>query len=132
MSDARKKPNADIFLLALKRINDARTASTGGENETEKVKAEECLVFEDSIAGVEAGRQAGMRVVWVPHEGLREVCKGKEGAVMRGRMQWERESEDEGAVEEGTKGGLKLTDGWAEMVRSLEDFDGERYGIQTV
>ena len=129
MSDARKKPNPDIFLLALKRINDARRTAGAMEGvDAGDVKAEECLVFGDSIAGVEAGRRAGMRVVWVPDEGLREVCKGKEGAVLRGRMQWEGGSEDEGEVE-GMDGGLRLRDGWAEMLTSLEDFEGGRYGL---
>ncbi|KAE8856690.1 hypothetical protein PTNB73_09412 [Pyrenophora teres f. teres] len=67
MSDSRKKPEPDIFLLALKRLNSAETAR--GER---ALSPEECLVFEDSIAGVEAARRAGMRVIWVPHPGLAE------------------------------------------------------------
>ncbi|RAK97772.1 uncharacterized protein BO80DRAFT_458003 [Aspergillus ibericus CBS 121593] len=38
-------------------------AGAGGR----EILREECLVFEDSVVGVEAGRRAGMRVVWVPH-----------------------------------------------------------------
>lgn len=50
MSEARKKPAPDVFLLALERINEvlARKGERG-------VRRDECLVFEDSVAGVEAG-----------------------------------------------------------------------------
>ena len=128
MSDARKKPKPDIFLLALERLNKAGTAS-GRTEEFEQIKPNECLVFEDSIAGVEAGRRAGMRVVWIPDEGLRKTCEGKLGAVLNGRMDWNKESEDEEALEEGPKNSLKLKDGWAEILSSMEDFDGNKYGI---
>ena len=130
MSDARKKPKPDIFLLALQRLNRAGTAS-GGTKEFEHIKPNECLVFEDSIAGVEAGRRAGMRVVWIPDEGLRKTCAGKLGAVLNGRMDWNKESEDEEALEQGPENSMKLKDGWAEMLSSMEDFDGDKYGIHT-
>lgn len=42
------KPNPDIFILAASLI---------------KVPVEECLVFEDSIYGIRAGRSAGMKVI---------------------------------------------------------------------
>ncbi|KAL2040920.1 hypothetical protein N7G274_006378 [Stereocaulon virgatum] len=124
MSDAKKKPMPDIFLLALGRIN----KSLGpGERE---VKAEECLVFEDSVAGVEAGRRAGMRVVWCPHVGLRGLLRGREEVVLEGRSA----GVEEGKGEMGGKGGegekrLWSRDGWAEMRMSLEGFDYEHYGI---
>lgn len=122
MSDAKKKPMPDCFLLALERIN-------GGLREGERrVEVGECLVFEDSVAGVEAGRGAGMRVCWCPQEGLRGVLRGRGGGVDGG------EEEEEGC--EGFEGfwegerRLWSEDGRAEMVMSLEEFDYEFYGIQ--
>ena len=47
---AKAKPDPSIFLLAAELMN---------------LKPEECLVFEDSFAGVEAARRAGMKVVAV-------------------------------------------------------------------
>jgi pseudouridine-5'-monophosphatase len=102
------------------------------EQGEEKVRPEECLVFEDSIAGVEAGRRAGMRIVWVPHEGLARVCEGRELLVLEGR------TEEGGVVVdlfqkvEGSRGEgerVKTDDGWAVMLRSLEGFPYQDYGI---
>jgi len=133
MEDKRKKPAPDIFLLALERINAALERQGGGK----PVKVEECLVFEDSIAGVEAARRAGMRVIWVPHPGLLEVCKGWEEAVLQGATEQQegevgpmvpRDREmgvKRGRLEDGWKSG----DGWAELITSLEHFSYERYGI---
>jgi beta-phosphoglucomutase-like phosphatase (HAD superfamily) len=45
------KPNPDIFLEAARRLG---------------VKPSNCLVFEDSIAGCQAGKSAGCYVVAVP------------------------------------------------------------------
>lgn len=60
----RGKPAPDIYLLALQAIN---SSLKEGEKE---VLPEECLVFEDSVLGIESGRRAGMRCVWVPHPHL--------------------------------------------------------------
>ncbi|KAJ4300599.1 hypothetical protein N0V88_003278 [Collariella sp. IMI 366227] len=57
IAPGRGKPLPDIYHLALKTINDSLPA---GEP---PITPEECLVFEDSVPGVEAGRRAGMRVV---------------------------------------------------------------------
>lgn len=70
----KKEPALDIFLMVVEKINEDIGL---GE---EAVTARACLVFEDSIAGVEAGRRAGMRVLWVPHEGLERVLQGRGGA----------------------------------------------------
>jgi HAD superfamily hydrolase (TIGR01509 family) len=48
----RTKPNPDIFLKALSRLN---------------VKPDEAVVFEDSVNGVTAARRAGIFVVGVPN-----------------------------------------------------------------
>ncbi|PGH16374.1 hypothetical protein AJ80_05224 [Polytolypa hystricis UAMH7299] len=137
MSDARKKPEPDIFLLALKRIN---ASLAPGEKE---ILPEECLVFEDAIAGVEAARKAGMRVVWVPHEGLLGVCQGWIEDVLNGRTEKEGEEveplaprvvSDAGDGRHG-KDCAKLLpwvseDGWAECIADLSRLDYERYAMQ--
>ncbi|KAK4222223.1 HAD-like protein [Podospora fimiseda] len=61
---AQGKPAPDFFLIALGAINFSLPIGV------EKITPEECLVFEDSLAGVEAGKRAGMRVIWVPHPQL--------------------------------------------------------------
>ena len=67
-------------MLALETLNEGiRQRGKKGEKE---VKAEECLVFEDSVPGVEAGRRAGMRVVWCQHQGFKGEFKGKEDRVL--------------------------------------------------
>ncbi|KAM7206011.1 HAD-like domain containing protein [Rhypophila sp. PSN 637] len=43
---------------------------------TPKITPKECLVFEDSVPGVESGRRAGTRVVWVPYPGLAAEYRG--------------------------------------------------------
>ncbi|MBI5096464.1 MAG: HAD family phosphatase [Nitrospirae bacterium] len=50
------KPNPECFNKALEQLN--------GISE-ERIKRDECLVIEDSIAGIEAARAAGMRCVAV-------------------------------------------------------------------
>ncbi|KAH6683052.1 HAD-like domain-containing protein [Halenospora varia] len=105
------KPNPDIYLQALKAVNDTL------EEGEEPVKPEECLVFEDGIPGVVAGRRAGMRVLWIPHPGLAVEYKGREGDILAGK------GEKDGHVE-GVVG-----DGWGEQLVSLEGFPHEKYGI---
>jgi pseudouridine-5'-monophosphatase len=133
MSDSRKKPEPDIFLLALKRLNAAETKR--GERTLEP---QDCLVFEDSIAGVEAARRAGMRVVWVPHLGLAEVCGGREMDVLMGITEENGKAPGYGVVMEGNAVNLKVDkdgrmmsdDGLAELRLNLEDFPYQAYGIE--
>lgn len=47
------KPHPEIYLKAAERL---------------KVKSAECLVFEDSASGIAAAKDAGMRVIALPHE----------------------------------------------------------------
>jgi pseudouridine-5'-monophosphatase len=113
----RGKPLPDIYLLALQTIN---SSLEPGEKE---ILPEECLVFEDSVPGVEAGRRAGMRVVWVPHPELAIEYAGREKQVLAGLT--------------GTGGDAdvhqlgKIDDGWAEYLKTLENFPYEKYGIKT-
>jgi pseudouridine-5'-monophosphatase len=109
----RGKPAPDIYLLALETVN-----ATLAEGE-EKVRPEECLVFEDSVPGVESGRRAGMRVVWCPHPELFREFEAQKEEVLAGKIDTEGEAEGRGEV----------GDGWAEYLVTLEDFPYERYGI---
>jgi pseudouridine 5'-phosphatase len=115
LGKARGKPAPDIFLLALKCINESLDA---GET---PITAEECLVFEDSVPGVEAGRRAKMRVVWVPHQALVAEYADKEKLVLAGRI---------GLVKIGDEQQLgEIDDGWAMKLVSLEEFPYEDFGI---
>lgn len=117
----RGKPAPDIYLVALETIN-ARRRSEGKD----EIRSEECLVFEDSVPGVESGRRAGMRVVWVPHVGLLAEFKGMEGVVLAGAT--EEGDRDGGQVgDKGTVG--VIGDGGGELRTSLVGFDYDRYGI---
>ncbi|TAQ83909.1 hypothetical protein B7494_g7766 [Chlorociboria aeruginascens] len=111
------KPAPDIYELALKMVNESLEA---GERE---IKKEECLVFEDSVPGVEAGRRAGMRVVWVPHIELLGEYREREAEVLAGTT-------GQGA-EEGIGGEVvgEVNDGWAERLDDLVAFPYERFGI---
>jgi pseudouridine-5'-monophosphatase len=114
MKGAHGKPAPDIFLTALRAINETLL-------EGQKISPAECLVFEDSVPGVEAGRRAGMRVVWIPHRDLKAHFAGREEEVLAGRT---------GIVPIGREEQLgELGDGWAEEIGSLDDFDYKKYGI---
>lgn len=133
--EGRGKPLPDIYCLALETIN----ADLRSKGETE-IKPEECLVFEDAVPGVEAGRRAGMRVVWAPHPGLLGEYKGREDEVLAGltgahkeeeKTLFEKEAEELQAwrVQGAGKPG-EIGDGWGRLVMSLEDFPFEEYGIR--
>lgn len=112
----RGKPSPDIYLLALKTINDSL------DPDEQPITPEECLVFEDGIPGVIAGRRAGMRVVWVPHEGLAKQFVGREAEVLAGRSEG-------GEVDVHQLG--EVGDGWGEQRVNLVNFPYEKYGIVT-
>ncbi|OWB58105.1 hypothetical protein B5S28_g4098 [[Candida] boidinii] len=61
----RGKPFPDIWLIALKGLND-KLIKEGKIDTDNLIKIEECLVFEDGIPGVIAGKSAGAFVIWVP------------------------------------------------------------------
>ncbi|KAK3486205.1 HAD-like protein [Neurospora hispaniola] len=136
----RGKPLPDIYLIALKTINDSLP-------EGEKpITPEECLVFEDSIPGVEAGRRAGMRVVWCPHPMLKqEVDKNGDVKLVLAGLLNQAEIETKKAQADLINGTAKadteksaeadnekpgeIDDGWADYLPSLIDFPYEKYGI---
>ncbi|KAL7948777.1 HAD-like protein [Trichoderma barbatum] len=111
----RGKPAPDMYLIALQSLN-----SAAGPDE-KPILPSECLVFEDSVIGVEAGRRAGMRVVWVPHPDLAVEYQHKQDLVLAGRT---------GLVEIGDIWQLgEIGDGWAECIPTLEHFDYGKYGL---
>jgi pseudouridine-5'-monophosphatase len=109
----RGKPAPEIYLLALEMVNE--TLAPGEE----KIRPEECLVFEDSVPGVESGRRAGMRVVWCPHPELHNEFKNQQAEVLAGRVDVEGDMDGRG----------EIGDGWADYLATLEDFPYEKYGI---
>ncbi|KAK3186145.1 hypothetical protein K4F52_005135 [Lecanicillium sp. MT-2017a] len=112
----RGKPAPDIYLAALQALNS--TLAPGKP----PILASECLAFEDSVAGVESARRAGMRVVWVPHELVADRYRGREGDMVAGRS-GAFDAEDERQLG-------KVPGGMGEMLRTLEDFDCKKYGIE--
>jgi pseudouridine 5'-phosphatase len=127
MVGKKRKPEPDCFLLAKEALD--RVLQEKGERQLDLL---ECLVFEDSVAGVEAGRNAGMRVIWVPHSGLAQVCKGREQEVLMGLT--ERNGtpiyQDDGEGDAQVHRSLKSEDERVEMLASLADFPYETYGIK--
>ena len=126
----RGKPLPDIYLLALQAINDAIAAEAESEP---PITPEECLVFEDSVPGIESGRRAGMRVVWVPDPGLLDVYQDRVDEVLAGRTGEHNDSDltdQESQALPGSPGIVgKLNDGWGEKLNTLEDFNYDKYNI---
>ncbi|KAF9116935.1 glutathione synthase [Mortierella sp. AM989] len=69
------KPNPDIFFVARDRL-----AKHFGQGNVEN---ENCLVFEDSPIGVQAGVNASMKVLWVPDENIGRLYPTLEGPTLR-------------------------------------------------
>jgi pseudouridine 5'-phosphatase len=114
LRQGRSKPAPDLYLIALDTIN-------ASVRET-PILPKECLVFEDSVAGVEAARRAGMRVVWVPHPDLAIEYQAGQKDVLAGKT---------GMFDIGDEWQLgEVDDGWAETIPSLEKFDYLKYGIR--
>jgi len=61
------KPAPDLFLAACERLGNP--------------PVEQCLVFEDAVNGIQAARNAGMPVVWVPDPRLAAIHPGGNGAM---------------------------------------------------
>ncbi|KAF2029409.1 HAD-like protein [Setomelanomma holmii] len=131
----RGKPAPDIYLLALSQLN--KTLEAQGQP---PIQPEECLVFEDSVPGVESGRRAGMQAVWCPHPELLQEYKGREAEVLAGLTGEHKEDEEQqlqrtevdvaqGKRRVGQPG--EINDGWAKLLRTLENFPHEDFGIVT-
>jgi pseudouridine-5'-monophosphatase len=116
------KPAPDIYLLALETINQ-RIRKEGKEKE---ITPAECLVFEDSVPGVESGRRAGMQVVWCPHPGLLKEYTGREDEVLAGTSIMKQYGVSSG----GSEVPGKVGDGWARLHMSLEHFPYKSYGME--
>ncbi|KAG2746187.1 HAD-like protein [Suillus brevipes Sb2] len=67
------KPDPYIFLHAAGVLGKA-VGTTEQCTEAEAVERSKGLVFEDAVYGVQAGKRAGMAVVWVPDERLLDVA----------------------------------------------------------
>lgn len=132
----RGKPAPDIYLLALSTLN--KTLQAQGQP---PIQLEECLVFEDSVPGVESGRRAGMQVVWCPHPELLVEYKGREPQVLAG-LTGEHKDDEEAQLrhteDKNTHGdrrvGLagEIDDGWARLLISLVDFPYKSYSLEKV
>ncbi|KAJ7091993.1 HAD-like domain-containing protein [Mycena belliarum] len=73
----RGKPAPDIFVVAARELlgRDVGAADADAADLTEDQLAErrKGLVFEDALPGMQAGKRAGMSVVWVPDVKLLDV-----------------------------------------------------------
>jgi pseudouridine-5'-monophosphatase len=131
VQDGRRKPAPDSYFLALRLINESLKDSEA------PIKPEECLVLEDSIVGVEAGRRAGMRVVWVPHPKLLAELQGRETEAIAGQIEscgrrygvgvdHRPESDIDGARSVDSESTGRE---WVRFLPSLERFPYSDYGI---
>ncbi|ANB12118.1 hypothetical protein AWJ20_356 [Sugiyamaella lignohabitans] len=94
----RGKPHPDIWHVALESLNSVQRAKNLPE-----IKPEECLVFEDGVPGVIAGKAAGCRVIWVPDSRALEVLDQNEVVDLVGDH---------------------------ELLESLHHFDKAKYGLE--
>lgn len=92
----RGKPHPDIWLTALESLNSERR--TLGLDD---ISPNECLVFEDGVPGVQAGKAAGCSVVWVPDRRALEVLGDDANDIIEGH----------------------------EMLDSLNELDKTKYGL---
>ncbi|KAF1833569.1 HAD-like protein [Decorospora gaudefroyi] len=135
IAPGRGKPAPDIYLLALSTLN--ASLQEAGDS---PIQPEECLVFEDSVPGVESGRRAGMQVVWCPHPGLLNEFRGREKEVLAGLTGEHKEDEEmqlqktevdvvHGKRRLGIPG--EIDDGWGRLHNTLVGFPYESYGMET-
>ncbi|KAJ2930245.1 hypothetical protein H1R20_g6826, partial [Candolleomyces eurysporus] len=97
----RGKPFPDIFITAAREMLGRDVGDAQGEPTPAQVaERAKGLVFEDGLPGMQAGKRAGMKVVWVPDPNLLGV--------------------------EDTKDGPETAD---QVLRSLENFVPEQWGL---
>ncbi|KAF9073482.1 HAD-like domain-containing protein [Rhodocollybia butyracea] len=68
----RGKPNPDVFLVAAKEML-GRNIDGAEVTEEQRNERKKGLVFEDALPGIQAGKRAGMSVVWIPDTNLLSV-----------------------------------------------------------
>ncbi|KAH6914431.1 HAD-like domain-containing protein [Coprinopsis sp. MPI-PUGE-AT-0042] len=73
------KPHPDIFLVAAKEMLGRDVGDPEGEiSEKQREERRRGLVLEDAVPGVQAGKRAGMNVLWVPDPKIQETYDGEE------------------------------------------------------
>ncbi|KAK0214277.1 HAD-like domain-containing protein [Armillaria nabsnona] len=68
------KPEPDIFLVAARDLLRRDVGEVRSEiSEAHKAERSKGLVFEDGLPGMQAGKRAGMNVIWIPDANLLDV-----------------------------------------------------------
>ncbi|KAG6831768.1 hypothetical protein H0H92_007920 [Tricholoma furcatifolium] len=69
----RGKPYPDIFLVAAREMLGRDVGETETCSPSQEVERSRGLVFEDGVPGMQAGKRAGMSVIWVPDVNLLDI-----------------------------------------------------------
>ncbi|KXN90947.1 (DL)-glycerol-3-phosphatase 2 [Leucoagaricus sp. SymC.cos] len=70
----RGKPAPDIFIVAARELLERDVGPVDGCLTTQQVEErKKGLIFEDGLPGMQAGKRAGMSVVWVPDHNLLDI-----------------------------------------------------------
>ncbi|KAG6857701.1 hypothetical protein H0H87_004117 [Tephrocybe sp. NHM501043] len=69
----RGKPNPDIFLVAAREMLGRDVGQVDACSPDQEAQRARGLVFEDGVPGMQAGKRAGMSVIWVPDSNLLDV-----------------------------------------------------------
>ncbi|KAF8913707.1 HAD-like domain-containing protein [Mucidula mucida] len=74
LAGVRGKPHPDIFLTAAALLGRGVGPIQGDLSSNYVAERARGLVFEDGLPGMQAGKRAGMKVVWVPDSNLLDVA----------------------------------------------------------